>query len=235
MIACSMERDLFILDTDPVRHENGQTPRQATRSPPELGTLCPLLVASDVRFQVVAKTLRLTSAAAQILDDVQFLTTSILQSGTESLERTRIRNTASWLHGRLTQAKLNILEDEENLTGAAISQAAIIYTWAISSGKPMSSYVGQSLRPGLLASVQGVRLTRWKQIPGIYLWIVLVACSGVPGDMIGRFWRRKVAVATSAIAFENFPLGISCVSSFLQVQRWLADEEERAADGDEES
>src|SRR6185436_5688624 len=124
--------------------------------------------------------------------------------------------------GRLTTTQPTTSENEDDHLDKAVYQAAIIYTWAISSAKPMSAFDGE-LRHGLLVSVQSVRLSRWKQIPGIYLWIVLVACSGAKDDMLGHFWRRKVSVATASIGFSNFPLAISCLRSFSKVQKWLSD------------
>jgi len=215
-----MERDLYMLDSDSFVSDSGAAP-YIPGPLPELGTHCPLLP-SAVTFDAIANALGISAGTAGVLDDVRFLTASILQSSGDALGTTRIRNTASWLHDRLAVLQLAGSVDEEGRVQAAVCRAASVYSWAIQSGRRLSAFDDETVRGGLLGAVQSVRPARWKRMPGIYLWVVLVACSGAPGDMIGRFWRRKVAVATSAIAFENFPLAISCVRSFLRVQSWLA-------------
>jgi hypothetical protein len=113
--------------------------------------------------------------------------------------------------------------DELDHIQDALRSAAVIYTWAINSRRAMSEFKDEPVRHNLLLSIQSVPLTRWEELPGIYLWIALVAGSGASDDLPGRFTRQKVAVAASSIAFENFPLAISCVRSFWLVQRWIGD------------
>jgi len=185
-----------------------------------LSAYCPL-VSSSATFSANAKSLRIPPFALGILDDIRFLTTSIVQSKGGDKETARICETASWLHDRLAATQSGVAKNETSHMDAAVRLAASIYAWAVSSRKPLSAFRSETVREDLITAVQGVRLSWWKEIPGINLWIVLVACSGVPGDVSGRFWRRKAAVATSAIAFENFALAVTCLSSFQRVQGWL--------------
>jgi hypothetical protein len=209
-----------MLDQDPAQEDYACVPN----SLPE-GAHCPL-VPSDVTFESIAKNLRISDTTADILDNIRFLTACI--NTTPRGEDIKIRNTASWLHDQLkvmppaatttsdTEYGLNYIQD-------ALRNAAIIYTWAILSIQSISSFSDEAIRHDLFVSIQSVSLKRWTKIPGIYLWIVLVACSGAPDDFRGRFLRRKMAVAAATIGFENFPLAISCVRSFWLVQRWIAD------------
>lgn len=70
-------------------------------------------------------------------------------------------------------------------------------------------------------TMRKVSLSRWKKIPGIFLWIMLVLCPSSKSDKRGRFIRRKMAVAGLSIGFEDFPLGISFLRAFWLVQRWI--------------
>jgi hypothetical protein len=65
-------------------------------------------------------------------------------------------------------------------------------------------------------------LARWKELPGIFLWILLVACPGTKNDPQGRFLRKKMAVAGMAIGMEDFNLATSYLRVFWMVQRWIA-------------
>jgi len=64
-------------------------------------------------------------------------------------------------------------------------------------------------------------------MPGIFLWILLVACPSVGDDHQGRFLRRKMAVTGMTIGMEDFGLAISQLKAFWEVQRWVAREKER--------
>ena len=185
---------------------------------------CPL-VPAGVTFRETATSTRIPYATAKLLDDIRFLTlcvTAIPQGGSKP----KIQGTASWLHQQLTSAQTSErpgddTQDETSTIHKAVHCAATIYAWALSSVRPMSEFSDDAVRHDILVSLHGVSLKRWEQIPGIYLWIVLVAASGASGDFLGRSLRRKVSVATASIGFNNFPLAISCVRSFWLVQRWI--------------
>lgn len=64
-------------------------------------------------------------------------------------------------------------------------------------------------------------------MPGIFLWILLVACPSAGNDHQGRFLRRKMAVTGMSIGMEDFGLSIAQLRAFWKVQRWVAVEKER--------
>jgi hypothetical protein len=66
-----------------------------------------------------------------------------------------------------------------------------------------------------------VALSRWKQIPGVFLWIMLVLCPGSKNDKKGRFVRRKMAVAGLSMGFDDFQASISYLRAFWLVERWI--------------
>ena len=221
MIACSMESHLYMLGNDPAQEDFAGVPQSmldAVQSP---------LAPSAVTFEQISKALRISEASATILDDVRFLTQLI--SSRKPRSDDRIRSTATWLSSRLDSISRSAgpqghPQDETDHIQDAVHAAAIIYSWAISSAKPMSHFNDTTTRHGLFVSTQAVSLATWEKIPGIYLWIMLVACSGALPDMMGRFMRRKVSVAAAAIAFDDFPLATTMLRSFWLIQRWIADQ-----------
>jgi hypothetical protein len=164
----------------------------------------------------------LRNTAAKILDDVRFLTTSITSVGNVSISK--IQSTASWLHNRLVTDS-GSLESDYMLN--TIQLAALIYSWSIMNVSPISQFEQISVREQLFSQMMQVSLSRWKNMPGIFLWILLVACPGSKNDIQGRFLRRKMAVAGMAIGLEDFDLAISYLRAFWLVQRWVACEGEK--------
>jgi hypothetical protein len=83
---------------------------------------------------------------------------------------------------------------------------------------------------------------QWRRIPGIFLWIMLVACPGTEEDGRGRWLRRKMAVAGMQVGMEDFGVAISCLRAFWRVERWVKSEglkekekDAEKADGDDEA
>jgi hypothetical protein len=204
-----------MLDQDPAQAVEAAIPSAMLRD-----SNCPL-IDSDRGFAGMAAALRLSTNTATILDDIRFLTTRV-NSKVEA-EDERIRNTASWIYRRLEAVSETPAENDMDHIRGAVRNAAIIYTWAVFSRKPMSNFDDATIRHELFVATQSIDNKIWETMPGIYLWIMLVTCSGAPADFHGRFLRRKVSVAAAAIAFDNFPLAIMCLRSFWLVQRWIAE------------
>ena len=78
-----------------------------------------------------------------------------------------------------------------------------------------------------------------QDLPGIWYWILLVACPS--GEKMrhasplaarrARWLRRKMAVAGMAIALEDFSLGTLIIQRFWLVQRWIENESQKKARG----
>jgi hypothetical protein len=79
----------------------------------------------------------------------------------------------------------------------------------------------------LYSSILRVPLTRWKEIPGIFLWILLVAAPSSGNDAQGRFLKKKMAVAGMSIGLEDFNLATGHLRAFWKVQRWIAKESQK--------
>ncbi|KAK2040191.1 hypothetical protein LZ31DRAFT_568854 [Colletotrichum somersetense] len=199
-ISCAFETDLYWLESDPVR---------------------------DEEVPSIAGKLGLCASAAKILDDVRFLTVSVTSASASASCKSKIRTTASWLHGRLRDRsnveRLAISLEEEWIL-ETIRIAALIYSWSIKSMRQISRFDDDKTLEAAYLALTSVSMTTWKRIPGGFLWIMLVAAPNAAPDAKGRFIRRKMAVTGLSIGFEDFVLGISLLKAFWSVQRWIAEE-----------
>ncbi|KAK2034100.1 hypothetical protein LX32DRAFT_579941 [Colletotrichum zoysiae] len=220
-ISCAFETDLYWLESDPVRDEEVPVPTtwpDCYDSP---------LLASSSRFESIAGKLGLCASAAKILDDVRFLTVSVTSASASASCKSKIRTTASWLHGRLRDRgnveRLAISSEEEWIL-ETIRIAALIYSWSIKSMRQISRFDDDQTLEAAYLALTSVSMTTWKRIPGAFLWIMLVAAPNAAPDVKGRFIRKKMAVTGLSIGFEDFVLGISLLKAFWSVQRWIAEE-----------
>ncbi|KAK1725434.1 uncharacterized protein BDZ83DRAFT_719155 [Colletotrichum acutatum] len=229
-IACAFETDLYWLENDPARDEEIPVPTtwpDCYDSP---------LLASAPRFESIAEKLGICGATAKILDDVRFLTDSVTSASAmaSAASKSKIRSTASWLYDKLreqgtataarrpTQVASSSSEKERILETVRI--ATVIYSWSIKSLRQISRFDDAEMLQAAYASLTSVSMTTWKGIPGIFLWVMLVAAPNAAADAKGRFVRRKMAVTGLSIGFEDFALGISYLKAFWGVQRWIARE-----------
>ncbi|KAE9580206.1 hypothetical protein CGCF415_v007068 [Colletotrichum fructicola] len=224
-IACCFETDLYWQENDPVRDEEIPVP---TTWPD--GYDSPLL-ASPTSFESVAETLGLCVEAARVLDDVRFLTMSVTSAaaGLATGGSPKIRSTASWLYDKLgnlgaSRSRPTEASSEADWVLETVRLAGLIYSWAVRSLRQISKFDDQEVLEDAYMAMRRVSLVTWKKIPGVFLWIMLVAAPNAGADAKGRFVRRKMAVTGLSIGFEDFVLGISYLKSFWAVQQWIAKE-----------
>lgn len=256
-IACGFEADLCV--------QNGQLARKYRPPCPDLPDACLACPLGDshaiIRFMDLREKLHLSEKAAMILDDIQFLTISINcperigSEGSHTSNTAKIQSTAAWMHKRL-QGMASITdygtknditeEEEEDLVTETIRLTALIYTDAIQSLRPISQVKGDEMTKRLCDLLRKVSSSRWKMIPGIFLWLVAVATPQAPaeserdnrvemrvgegygdGDMEKqlriRYLRRKLGTAAQVIGQEQYPLAIFYFWSYWMVQRWIAE------------
>lgn len=217
-IACCFESELFLQAGDPVLDEEIPLPTSWPR-----GFDSPT-VPSETKFVDMQAELGLTAAAAQILDDVRFLVTSVTVGEEGPTKAPKARSTAAWLHRRLREMpaeQINEATPEKMCMQEAIRLAALIHSWSISSLSQISGLRDDALVDQAFTAMRSVSLTTWKRTPGIFLWVMLVAAPNTKQDARGRFVRRKMAVAGLSIGFEDFIVGISYLRAFWLVQRWI--------------
>ncbi|TQN63821.1 hypothetical protein CSHISOI_11596, partial [Colletotrichum shisoi] len=210
-IACAFETDLYWLENDPARDEELPVPTtwpDCYDSP---------LMASSSRFESIAGKLGLCATAAKILDDVRFLTVSITSQSASSGWTCKIRSTAAWLYNRLRDRDTvgpAIVTSEEERILETVRIAALIYSWSIKSMRQISRFDDSETLEAAYQALTSVSMTTWKRIPGVFLWIMLVAAPNAAPDAKGGL----------SIGFEDFGLGISYLKAFWSVQQWIAKE-----------
>ena len=243
-VACCFETDLFIQNG-----EHARTSRLPCPALPNESLACPL--GEHPRgFADLQHKLHLSNEAAIILDDVRFLTFSITSTGTSACLPAKIRSTASWIHKRIQDLdvtmphitdgidKYSQVSKEEAIVTATIRLAALVYTDAVMSARPISHVKDDNTTKTLCDNLRAVSSDRWKKIPGIFLWLLVVATPQIPDknrgdwrvdvekDLRNKYLRRKMATAAQVIGQEEFNLSIWYLRSFWVVQRWIVDQRE---------
>ncbi|KAH9206624.1 hypothetical protein DL95DRAFT_486788 [Leptodontidium sp. 2 PMI_412] len=228
-LACYLEQDVFL-----------QTAKEATGRIVETPTsynsiLCSPLVEYPRQFSDVRSELGLDGWTAELLDDIRFLTLSILNSDNTGKGALKVRATAEWLYKRIESFKPPSLASSSEpyiVIANIIRLAAKIYTSFVASVTPISKTLTPQLHSELHTLMASVSEKVWGSLPGIWYWILLVACPS--GEKLGyesrtanemaKWLRRKMAVAGMAIALEDFGLGTLMIQRFWLMQQWIKTE-----------
>jgi hypothetical protein len=224
-VAIKFEREIYIQPPELFafmsRALPGISPAPAYLSP---------LMASPGTFSQNQETMShsIAVSTAEILDDISFLVSAITSS--PPAPTPKIRGTASWLHSCLQKIDLPTKPTtDDEVVLSVIRHTAIIYTESISTLTPLSYSYSKSLLSELYAHLtffQPSALRRWNGLPGIFLWILLVACPSSGNDPMGRSLRSKMAATRIVLGLEDYNLPFAYLSSFWRVQRWIDKERE---------
>jgi hypothetical protein len=169
----------------------------------------------------------ISTSTAEILDDVSFLVSAITSSPPSSTSK--ICGTASWLHSRLQKIDVKTTTDDQIIL-CIVKLTASVYSNSISTLTPLSLSFSQEQLAELYSYFnffQPSSLKCWSTIPGIFLWVLLVACPAAADDHMGRFLRSKMAATRIVLGLENYNLPFAYFRSFWRVQRWIESERER--------
>jgi hypothetical protein len=185
-------------------------------------------------FHEIRPALELSPATASILDDVRYLSTSILSLSSSSptlpkdqyikLSNT-IKSHASRIHDKITKMPTLIplpTFPVQGLVFETIRLASLAYISCLSTCTPFSQAFSPPQRKILYDTLLRVSLSAWKKIPGIYLWVLLVICPGSGEDeAFGRLLRRNISVTAIFVVFQDLGLAMGCLEGFWGVQRWI--------------
>ena len=214
-VACTLERDPFLND----KYDSQQIPI-FVKYPLQLDSP---LIQSRLRFIDSASDHQINPETATILDDMRFLTTSVISMARDGLpsakEKAKFLATAAWIHKRLV-APVDP-ELATNFIYQSVRAAATAYSTSILSRTPLSqACTAHNLRQ-LWTNIWRVPLSRWKETPGIFLWIVLCVTPFARDKQEGRFLKGMMAAATIAIGLVDWDVVMGMLRGFLAVQRWL--------------
>ncbi|KAG0651217.1 hypothetical protein D0Z07_1521 [Hyphodiscus hymeniophilus] len=130
------------------------------------------LLQSRLRFVDSTSELQIGTVTATLLDDMRFLTTSVIAMTKNELssaqENARFLATATWIHKRLA------MPVDPSLAGDFIYQSvraiSTAYSAAILSRRPLSEACNERNLRHLWMNMWRVPLSRWKQTPGIFFF-----------------------------------------------------------------
>ncbi|KAH7355321.1 hypothetical protein BKA65DRAFT_498137 [Rhexocercosporidium sp. MPI-PUGE-AT-0058] len=215
-IACTYECELF-LETN-VRAQ----PAPALASfPLELDN--PIL-RSHIPFIDTITVQNNSIETARILDDARLLTISVLallENDFPLSTRDKILAGIHSIHQRLISSPDANTFLPEDFLSRACRAAAIIYSSAIITKTPLSMACTPHMLQDLWVTMWRVPLPRWKQIPGIFLWILLVANPFARDKPEGRFFKALTPATIMAMGLIDGETVMATLKGFMAVQRWL--------------
>jgi hypothetical protein len=182
------------------------------------------LLKSAIRFVDSAKALDISIEAARILDDMRFLTTSILrldENGDSEVEKAKLMTTVQWIHDQLVSLVPCSPELDNDFMYQTCRTAGIIYSTAILTRTALSRACTAELLRQLWMTMWRVPLARWKKTPGIFLWVMVVVNAYARDKPEARFLKGLMPPAIVAIGLLDWDATIASLDGFLAVQRWL--------------
>ncbi|KAG4441347.1 hypothetical protein IFR05_003161 [Cadophora sp. M221] len=182
------------------------------------------ILQSHIAFVDTTTVQNISVATAQILDDARSLTMSVLalqESNFLPAKRDRVLAGIHSIHQRLASSSATNLNSPEDFLCQACRVAAIIYSSAIITRTPLSMACTPQLLQQLWVTMWRVPLPRWKQIPGIFLWILLVANPFARDKPEGRFFKALTPATIMAMGVMDGDTVMVTLKGFIAVQRWL--------------
>jgi hypothetical protein len=161
---------------------------------------------------------------------MKFLTTSIQDVlarqptfGT-SQSNIKLHATSLWTRNRVADLPAispTSLNSTEDLIYETIRLTALLYSTAISSRSPFSYASQSSTLQDLWKAIWRINLSRWKKIPGIFQWVLLVACASSKDKMQRRLLKLNLAAVVLYMEVTRTGIVVSCLRTFLRVQKWI--------------
>jgi hypothetical protein len=192
--------------------------------PPRMST--PLLY-SQIYFVSIAEELQISKEVAIILDDMRFLTTSVVRQVDRTLsdeEISKLWTTSMWIQDRIS-AMPDGNDPASHLTTDYIYKAcriaALLYCKAIVQRTPLSRVCTMQDLNQLWANMWRVTLTRWKQTPGVFLWILFSANPAAQETPHGRFLKSMLKATSSYLALDYWDIVDGASMAYVKLQRWL--------------
>jgi hypothetical protein len=184
-------------------------------------------VASDTTFLSTIDILKISQETAMILDDMRFLMTAILNyisSPPSEIEKAKFQTTAVWVHDRINALPDGTVPDSplaRDQIYKSVLIAAHIFCRAITSRTRLSKACTILDLQKLWANMWKVKLSRWKETPGIFLFIILAAIPAAQETPHGRFLKSMLKTTTAYISLQNWDVVDCTLMSYVQLQRWL--------------
>lgn len=188
------------------------------------------LLQTNLRFLEISDTLGINKGVAEILDDM-----AVLSDEKNRLDESKFRATALWTHNRLLSlpppppSTSNSSNHTPNAPPPAVDYVyescrivALMYSYAIVSRSPLSKSSTEAQMAELWSKMWRVPLSKWKALPGVFLWIVLVACPCARDKVQARFLKRMLATIAMYVGVLGSEMAMWSFKEFLRLQNWIA-------------
>ncbi|KAE9362790.1 hypothetical protein N431DRAFT_490268 [Stipitochalara longipes BDJ] len=183
--------------------------------------MTPLLSSGGVTFLAHQEELGISEVTASILDNTRFLILSTIKTIdrlTTPQDHSKLQRTAFWTRDWLTSLPT---DRDQDFVYQSCRVAAQIYCRAITEHTALSKECGVQDLTQLWGSLWRVSLTRWKQIPGIFLWILLSGLQTSEHTLYGRFLKSMIKGVMTYLAVEHWDVVDAASMGFVKLQRWL--------------
>lgn len=183
-------------------------------------------IAETSSFVEIASQLKISKETAIILDDMRFLfkaTVHQLDGDVSELEKAKIASTSTWIQQRISdmsdgpQGPLLI----QDLIYKSCRIAALVYCNAIVSRVPLSKICSLTDLNQLWAIMWQVKLSQWKEIPGIFLFIMLAAAPAAQHTPHGRFLKTIMKATALSMVLDSWEVVDKSLYTYVNLQRWL--------------
>lgn len=194
-------------------------------------------VHSQQDFISTSENHQISEETAAILEDIRFLLLALLKQvdhNPSEQEAAKLISTATWVLDRITSlpdgsASQSTLEADHIYKSARI--ASLIYCRSIISRSPLSKTCTLQDLNNLWINMWQIKLSRWKEIPGIFLFIILAALPAAQETPHGRFLKSMFKTTSSYISMDYWDLVDASLMGFVRLQRWLRRGEREGGSG----
>jgi hypothetical protein len=184
-------------------------------------------VTAQQSFSDSTEELQISKETAVILDDMRFLILTLVKQVDRELseqDKVKLSTTSMWIRDRTASlpdgsAATTPLATDYIYKSCRI--AALIYCKAIVERTSLSRVCTLQDLNHLWANMWQIKLSRWKQIPGIFLFIILSALSTAEHTPHGSFLKSMFKTTSAYIGMDNFELVDAALMAFVKLQRWL--------------
>jgi hypothetical protein len=145
-----------------------------------------------------------------------------LDGDVSELEIAKIASTSTWIQQRISDmpdgSQSPLVQD---FIYKSCRIAALVYCNAIVSRIPLSKACSLTDLNQLWAIMWQVKLSRWKQIPGIFLFIMLATAPAAQHTPHGRFLKNMMKATALNMMLDSWDVVDQSMYTYVNLQRWL--------------
>jgi hypothetical protein len=171
--------------------------------------------------------LQISKETALILDDMRFLLLALVNQVDREfseLDKAKLVTTSNWIRNRI----ISMADGSAVATTSAPDHiylscriAALIYCQAIVERTSLARVCTAQQLNHLWANMWQIKLSRWKQIPGIFMFIILSVLPSTQDTPHGRLLKSMFKTTSTYIGMDHWELVDAALMGFVKLQTWL--------------